>query len=136
MEREITFLKTSGQKSAVGLDLVIQTVQVSIPLVLGTYQTSASGTKCYITQSDGDNIITGYLDWYTEDIQRNWVPEYQQNSVRQAWVESGYYNGNIIFKVHVDGSRSDIDVLTQGGTVVATMGLRLIGLNDFTVGAL
>ena len=133
MEAELTQLKTSAQKSGAVMDLVTTSIPVSISLVLGAYETTANGYAYYIAKSDGDNIVFGYLDWYSEDVQKNWIPPYEQGSVRHAWVDTGKYNGDILFKITVRGSRRDIDALAGGSSVVANMNMILMGVKEFEV---
>jgi len=133
MEAELTRLKTSAQKSGAVMDLTTKSVSVSVPLVLGQYQTTAHGYAYYIAKSDGDNIVLGYLDWYSEDVQKNWIDQYRQGSVRQAWIDVAKYNGDILFKITVRGSRQDIDTLSGGSSVVANINMTLVGVKEFEV---
>jgi len=133
LEAELTQLKTSKQKSSATMDLVTKVIPVSVSLEVGEQEVAAYGYEYYVAKSDGENIIFGYLSWYSEDVQKNWISPYEPDSVRQAQVDLAKYNDDILLKVAVRGSRRDFDALAGGSSVVANMNLVVIGVKEFEV---
>ena len=136
LERELTYLKTAKQKSASSLELITKTVPVSIPLVLGAYQTTAVGRKAFSIIKDDDALIVPYLDWYTENIYNQYLPSYEQGSVRKVRFDYGVYNGSDVIAITATGSRSDIDAMVGGASITVSFNMIIKSTADFNVSAL
>jgi hypothetical protein len=136
LEREIIALKTANQKSAGNLQLVSKTIPISIPLVLNEYQTFARGRKTYAVRKNSEELVVAYLDWYTDDISREWVDAYTQGSVRSGRIAHGVYNGTDVFQITVYGDRNDIDAMAGGASITISLNMTVKCTNDFTLEAL
>lgn len=136
LEREIIALKTSTQKSAGNLELISKTIHISIPLELDEYQTGASGSKTYIVRKDSEEIVVAYLDWYTDDITKDWMDTYLQGSVRAGRINHGVYNGADVFRVSAYGNRNDIDAMIGGASITISMNMTVKCTNNFSLEAI
>lgn len=135
IERELTYLKTSAQKSAADIGLYSQSVPVAVPLSLNSSQTNARGYKAFYIVADSDIMVCSTLDWYIDDIYDYWRP-YREGTVRKAFIRSGFYNDRQIIVVRVEGGISDIESLKSGTSVTVNLTLTVNGTNTFTLEAI
>lgn len=137
IEKELTQIKTSMSKSAGVIQTVDQSVDVSVPLVLNSSQTSATGSKSFRVHPEKDAIIVCTLNWYSENVLiDHWIPR----SVRKVYIVESENNGDRIIKVNAVGTQagenSDVQKLINGQSVSINTKLTIRATCNFTVEAI
>lgn len=129
IERELLALKTASTVSSIPLELTEQSTQLSIPLYLSIYQTTATGAVAYKIVSDGDLIIYPYLSWYYEDIYDVDV----QGEIRYLKLANLYQDGAPVVLIQARGSEEDIKKMVGGESITLTATLTVVATRDFTL---
>lgn len=129
IERELLALKTASTVSSIPLELKQKTIQISIPLHLSIYQTTATGAVAYKIVSDGDLIIYPYLSWYFENIYDVNV----EGEIRYLRLANLYQDGAPVVLIRARGSEEDIKKMVGGESITLTAKLTVVATRDFTL---
>jgi len=129
IERELLALKTASTVSSIPLELKQKTIQISIPLHLSIYQTTATGAVAYKIVSDGGLIIYPYLSWYFENIYDVNV----EGEIRYLRLANLYQDGAPVVLIRARGSEEDIKKMVGGKSITLTAKLTVVATRDFTL---
>ncbi len=135
LERELLRLKTSSQRSS-GTVVTTKTVQpISVQLV--DLNTFCRGYSYYVIEPKNASIVNITLDWYYEDVSKEWqVPRVSRSFGFNKIIQP---SGNIVLEFYAygttwstDGS-DDLSRLKDGETVILTANATIQSTNDFTI---
>lgn len=135
LERELLRLKTSAQRSS-GTVVTTKTVQpISVQLVdLNTY---CRGYTYYVIEPETDSIVNITLDWYYEDVSKEWqVPRVSRSFGVNKIIQP---SGKIILEFYAYGTTwstdnsDDLSRLRNGETVIITANATIQSTNEFTI---
>ena len=134
IEKELTRLKTSMSKSAGVIQTVTKNVDVEVPLALNPGLTTATGSVSYRIQPEKDAIIVCTLNWYSEDVTKDYmVPR----TVRNIYLKESEVDGKRIVKVNAIGTQfgdnNDVQKLINGQSVSISARLTIQATCEFTV---
>ena len=128
-EKELTALKTAKAASSISLELFTKSVDISIPLHLSVYKTTATGAVAYAVNSDDNIIIWPTIDWYFDDV----YDVNQEDEYRSLRIKNCYKDGKSQLLINARGSENDIDTMVGGGSVSLNARLTVVGTRDFTL---
>lgn len=142
LERELTNLKTTAQRSAGIIETISKTVDVNVPLGL-EYNAGgvafARGKAIYQVTPESDSIVVFTLDWYNGDVYKVWDPWLITRTISTNTVKLD--DGRICIIISVegtmttdDGTMSDVEKLKQGQSVVVNVKLTARSTDNFTMG--
>ena len=134
IEKELTRLKTSMSKSAGVIQTVTKSVDVEVPLALNPGLTTATGSVSYRIQPEKDAIIVSTLNWYSEDVTKDYmIPRV----VRNVYLTENVAGDDRIVKVNAIGTQfgdnSDVQKLINGQSVSVGVKLTIQATCEFTV---
>lgn len=129
IERELLALKTASTVSSIPLELIQRSVQISIPLQLSIYQTTATGAVAYKIVSDEDLIVYPYLSWYYENIYDIEVT----GEHRYLRTMSLFQDGAPLILINARGSENDIQRMIGGESITLTANLTVVATRNFTM---
>lgn len=129
IERELLALKTASTVSSIPLELIQRSVQISIPLQLSIYQTTATGAVAYKIVSDEDLIVYPYLSWYYENIYDIEVT----GEHRYLRMMSLFQDGAPLIFINARGSENDIQRMIGGESITLTANLTVVATRNFTM---
>lgn len=129
IERELLALKTASTVSSIPLELIQHSVQISIPLQLSVYQTTATGAVAYKIVSDEDLIVYPYLSWYYENIYDIEVT----GEHRYLRMMSLFQDGAPLIFINARGSENDIQRMIGGESITLTANLTVVATRNFTM---
>ena len=129
IEKELLALKTASTVSSIPLELTEKSIQISIPLHLSIYQTTATGAVAYKIVSDEEIIVYPYLSWYYEDVYEVEV----QGESRNLKLSNLYQDGAPIILINARGSENDIKNMIGGSSVTLTATLTVVATRNFTM---
>lgn len=142
LNKEITRLKTSAQRSAALLVTTSQTVRIDANLELGTGidvggPQVAVKTFNYEIVTESNAIITSTLDWYYADISQAWrQPPY----VYARYIDMAEVvlpNGNAGIRLSIYGTNvgvnNDAERVAGGQTVTVTVNLTVRCSDNFII---
>ena len=127
--RELLALKTASTVSSIPLELIQHSVQISIPLQLSIYQTTATGAVAYKIVSDEDLIVYPYLSWYYENIYDIEVT----GEHRYLRMMSLFQDGAPLIFINARGSENDIQRMIGGESITLTATLTVVATRNFTM---
>lgn len=127
LERELLALKTAATVSSIPLELVEKSIQISIPLHLSVYQTTATGAVAYKILSDSEIIIYPYLSWYYEDVYNVEV----KGEYRHLKLSNLYQGSAPEILIDARGSENDIQNMIGGASVTLTATLTVVATRNF-----
>lgn len=137
VERELLWLKTSGQKSASAIDTASEKISLNVNLEYQeiSYLTgSARASKWYRVRTDDDAIIVPTLSWYYGDISQAANPEF---TTREIQMSTGIMNGVFVIGLYFigteKGDNSDAARVKRGETVTVSVDLNIVCTSEFTV---
>jgi hypothetical protein len=129
IERELLALKTASTVSSIPLELIQHSVQISIPLQLSIYQTTATGAVAYKIVSDEDLIVYPYLSWYYENIYDIEVT----GEHRYLRMMNLFQDGAPLIFINARGSENDIQRMIGGESITLTATLTVVATRNFTM---
>jgi len=129
IERELLALKTASTVSSIPLELIQRSVQISIPLQLSVYQTTATGAVAYKIVSDEDLIVYPYLSWYYENIYDIEVT----GEHRYLRMMSLFQDKAPLILINARGSENDIQRMIGGESITLTANLTVVATRNFTM---
>lgn len=135
LERELLRLKTSAQRSSGTVITTKITQPISVQLVdLNTY---CRGYAYYVIEPETDSIVNITLDWYYEDVSKEWeVPRVSRSFGVNKIIQP---SGKIILEFYAYGttwstdSSDDLSRLGNGETVIITANATIQSTNSFTI---
>lgn len=134
MEKELTRLKTSRQKSAAVFQTVDHSLDISIPLSLNASQTAARGSKAYKVIPEQDAIIMATLNWYSGNVL---IDHRTPRTVRRVRITEYAQNGFRIITVSANGTQfgdnNDVQRLINGESVSVDVTLTVRATCNFTI---
>lgn len=139
LERELTQLKTSSQRSASAVSTVIKTVNVSVNLQYEdiSYPTgSARALVYYEVDTDEDVIIMPTLSWYYGDITQaaNVFFTTRRIDMDSGWLTPSNKYGIALYFIGTEqGDNSDAARTKRGETVTVSVDLTVLCTQDFTL---
>ncbi len=135
LERELLRLKTSAQRSS-GTVVTTKTI-IPVEVKLINYDTYCRGYSYYVIEPSSDSIINVTLDWYYEDVSKEWqVPRVSRSFGVNKTIQQ---SGKIILEFYAYGttwstdSSDDLSRLKNGETVIITANATIQSTNDFTI---
>lgn len=137
IEKELTRLKTSMSKSAGVIQTVTTSVDVDVPLALNSTLTTATGSVSYRVQPVKDAIIVCTLNWYSEDVTKDYmIPRI----VRNVYIKEKAVGDDRIVTVNATGTQfgdnNDVQKLINGQSVSISTKLTIRATCEFTVEAI
>lgn len=134
IEKELTRLKTSMSKSAGVIQTVTKSVDVEVPLALNTGLTTATGSVSYRIRPEKDAIIVCTLNWYSEDVTKDYmIPRI----VRNVYLRENMDGEDRIVKVNAIGTQfgdnNDVQKLINGQSVSVGVKLTIQATCEFTM---
>lgn len=139
LEREVLRLKTSGQKSAGVIEMVTQTIPVSIKLEVDPSVSvpSAAGQKYYKIINESNALVIPTLDWYYQDVNNAWrgrLSVYSRYLDMSDVIYSDGYVGVRIRAIGTNvGANNDGIRVANGETVMVDCNLTVISSDNFTI---
>lgn len=138
LKKELTRLKTAGQKSASSAKLVKQTVNVSTNLVwedISYPYGSARATAVYEVIPNSDSIIVPTLDWYFGDINQSYNVYYTTRKIQMDTfiLPTGNYGVYLYFIGTENGPDSDAARAKNGETITVSVNLTVTCTDNFTL---
>jgi len=131
IERELTQLKTGMVKSAGVIESISKTVNISVPLELSGSGLTASGEKNYRVYIEKASIVLVTLDWYHEDVTKEW--EAQRTSRRARAYKMDFPNGDAGITLVISGKDDDVTQLKNGYSVSVAVKLTVTCTSDFSI---
>lgn len=134
IQRELTRLKTSMNKSAGVVQTVAQSVDMTIPLQLAYSGTSAIGYKYYRIVTDKNAIVSINLEWYSENVLIDYEVPSTVRKINIAESEQGGVR-RIAITAHGSqfGTNSDVSRLERGETVTINNRLTVRATCNFVI---
>ena len=137
-EQELTDLKTSQQKFAGEVPLVIKSINVSIGLSLDSSQTTARGEQKFKITMSKPSMFVPTLAHYYDDVSKS---EDSPRTTRYMYFMAGKIGDNqYLVRVIAYGTEwsagSDVETIKGGGSVTLTNTLTVQSTDDFTLEAL
>lgn len=142
LEKELTNLKTTAQRSAGVIETVSKTIDVNIPLHIEYNAFGvdfARGEAIYQATPASNSILLFSLDWYSGDVYKLDDLSITTRSISSNTVRLD--DGRICMVIGVEGTRetddgtmSDIERLRQGQSVVVNVKLTVRSTDNFTLG--
>lgn len=138
LKKELTRLKTAGQKSASSAKLVKQTVNVSTNLVwedLSDPYGSARSWVIYEITPNSDSIIVATLNWYYDDINSSYLTTQSTREVqlKQVILPNGKPGVQLYFIGTENGPNSDAARAKNGETITVSVNLTVTCTDNFTL---
>lgn len=138
LKKELTALKTAGQKSASSAKLVKQTVSVSTNLVwedISYPYGSARSDVLYEITPNSDAIIIYTLDWYFGDITKSYdiYQSTREIQVKQLVLPNGKPGVELYFIGTEDGPNSDAARAKNGETITVSVNLTVTCTDNFSI---
>ena len=138
LKKELTRLKTAGQKSASSAKLVKQTVNVSTNLVwedISYPYGSARATAVYEVIPNSDSIIVPTLDWYFGDINQSYDVYQTTREIQMSTfvLPTGNYGVYLYFIGTENGPDSDAARAKNGETITVSVNLTVTCTDNFTL---
>lgn len=138
IERELTRLKTSGQKSGASAKLVSKTIAVSANLQyedISWPTGSARATVIYEIDTGYNSLITATLDWYYGDVTQAANVEFTTRKIvlKPVVLSNGNRGISLYFIGTEKGDDSDAARTKRGETVTVNVNLTVNATNNFTI---
>ena len=138
LKKELTRLKTAGQKSASSAKLVKQTVNVSTNLVwedLSDPYGSARSDVVYEIIPNSDSIVICTLDWYFGDINSSYITNQATREIQMGTfiLPTGNYGVYLYFVGTENGPDSDAARAKNGETITVNVNLTVTCTDNFTL---
>lgn len=138
LKKELTRLKTAGQKSASSAKLVRQTVNISVNLAwedISYPYGSARAKAVYEVIPNSDSIIVPTLDWYFGDINQSYNVYYTTRKIqmRTFILPTGNYGVYLYFVGTENGPNSDAARAKNGETITVSVNLTVTCTDNFTL---
>lgn len=138
LKKELTRLKTAGQKSASSAKLVKQTVNVSTNLVwedLSDPYGSARSDVLYEIIPNSDSIVVCTLDWYFGDINQSYNINQTTREIqaKQLVLPNGNQGIELYFIGTEDSASSDAARAKNGETITVSANLTVTCTDNFTL---
>lgn len=138
LKKELTRLKTAGQKSASSAKLVKQTVNVSTNLVwedISDPYGSARSWVIYEITPNSDSIIVATLNWYYDDINSSYLTTQSTREIqlKQVILPNGKPGVQLYFIGTENGPDSDAARAKNGETITVSVNLTVTCTDNFTL---
>lgn len=138
LKKELTRLKTAGQKSASSASLVKQTVSISTNLVwedLSDPYGSARSWVIYEITPNSDSIIVATLNWYYDDINSSYLTTQSTREIqlKQVILPNGKPGVQLYFIGTENGPDSDAARAKNGETITVSVNLTVTCTDNFTL---
>lgn len=136
LEKEITNLKTSGQKSSALVKTIAKTTTVSVQLQwedISYPNGSARARAAYEVVTSKDAIIMSTLSWYHENIFSNYIKTSREITLTRGVLSNGNYGAYLYFYGTEGGDNSDAARTKRGETVTVSVDLTVVCTQDFTL---
>lgn len=138
LKKELTRLKTAGQKSASSAKLVKQIVNISVNLAwedISYPYGSARATAVYEVIPNSDSIIVPTLDWYFGDINGSYTTDQTTRQIQMSTfiLPTGNYGVYLYFIGTENGPDSDAARAKNGETITVSVNLTITCTDNFTV---
>ena len=138
LKKELTRLKTAGQKSASSAKLVKQTVSISTNLVwedLSDPYGSARSWVIYEITPNSDSIIVATLNWYYDDINSSYLTTQSTREIqlKQVILPNGKPGVQLYFIGTENGPDSDAARAKNGETITVSVNLTVTCTDNFTL---
>lgn len=138
LKKELTALKTAGQKSASSAKLVKQTVSISTNLVwedLSDPYGSARSWVIYEITPNSDSIIVATLNWYYDDINSSYLTTQSTREIqlKQVILPNGKPGVQLYFIGTENGPNSDAARAKNGETITVSVNLTVTCTDNFTL---
>ena len=136
LERELTNLKTAGQKSSAlvktmskSLDITVQLEYQDISWPTG----SARAQAAYEIITDSDALIIPTLSWYDEDIHEPSMLTTREITMTRGMSANGNYTVHLYFIGSEQGENSDAARTKRGEIVTVSVTLSVVSTQEFTI---
>ncbi len=136
INRELTSLKTSGQKSSAFTKTISRTVNVTAQLQYEdiSYPTgSARAEVAYEVVTTKDALIIPSLSWYYEDVFMQELGPARVIDMFTGILSNGNYVVYLYFIGSEEGDNSDAARTKRGETVMVSVDLSIVCTQDFTL---
>lgn len=137
LEKELTYLKTSAQRSSGTITTISKTIQVNVNLV--NYDTFCRGEAYYIIKPEADSIVNITLDWYFQDVAKEWEVPRVSRSIRFRKI--ALPDNTIGVQIYAAGTtwslddNDDLSRLKRGESVIISANMTVQCTNNFTIEA-
>lgn len=131
LDKELTHLKTSIQRSSSDILFAKKSASVSIPLSLNTSQTDARGSIIFKITSSSPILVFPYLNEYYDDISKSGTT---QRETRFFQILEGANNNNIFIRITAygtQGANSDVQALINGQSITLNNTLTIYATDNF-----
>lgn len=135
LEKELTNLKTSAQRSGGIVKTVSKTVAITVQLQwedISWPNGSARAETFYEVVTDKDAIIIPTLSWYDEDVFEPLFGTKREIQVTRGFLNNGNYGIYLYFIGSEQGDNSDAARTKRGETVNVSVDLTVVSTQDFT----
>lgn len=137
VERELLWLKTSGQKSASAIATTSRTLHLNVNLQyeeISWPTGSARASKWFQVVPENDAIIIPTLSWYHGDINQAADIEIMTREIRlDIGIVNGKYTIGLYFIGTEKGDNSDAARTKRGETVTVSVDLTVVSTSNFTI---
>lgn len=136
LEREVTNLKTSAQKSSTLTKTISKTISITVQLQwedISYPNGSARAEVAYEIETEKDAIIIPTLSWYYEDIFEQEFGPTRVIEMTKGILNTGNYGVYLYFMGSEEGDNSDAARTKRGETVLVSVDLTVVCTQDFTI---